>query len=44
VALDSFICYILGRDPLKIATNRIAYEQGLSEADWKIYKLWVTIQ
>jgi len=33
VALDSFICHILGRDPLKIATNRIAYEQGLSEAD-----------
>ena len=33
VALDSFICHILGRDPLKIPTNRIAYEKGLGETD-----------
>jgi uncharacterized protein (DUF362 family)/NAD-dependent dihydropyrimidine dehydrogenase PreA subunit len=33
VALDSFICETLGRNPLKIPTNRIAYEQGLGEAD-----------
>jgi hypothetical protein len=33
VALDSFICHILGCDPLKIPTNRIAYEKGLGETD-----------
>jgi uncharacterized protein (DUF362 family)/NAD-dependent dihydropyrimidine dehydrogenase PreA subunit len=33
VALDSFITHILGRDPLSISTNRIAYNQGLGEAD-----------
>lgn len=35
VALDSLITHILGRDPLKIPTNRIAYEQGLGESDIK---------
>lgn len=33
VALDSYITHILGRDPLKVPTNRIAYERGLGEAD-----------
>lgn len=33
VALDSFITHTLGRDPLEIPTNRIAYQQGLGESD-----------
>lgn len=33
VALDSYICHILGKDPLKVATNKIAYERGLGEAN-----------
>lgn len=33
VALDSYISHLLGRDPLKIPTNRIAHQQGLGEAD-----------
>lgn len=33
VALDSYITHLLGRDPLEIPTNRIAYEQALGEAD-----------
>jgi uncharacterized protein (DUF362 family)/NAD-dependent dihydropyrimidine dehydrogenase PreA subunit len=39
VALDSFICHILGKDPLKVPTNKIAYERGLGEA--KINKIEV---
>jgi uncharacterized protein (DUF362 family)/NAD-dependent dihydropyrimidine dehydrogenase PreA subunit len=33
VAVDSYICNLLGKDPLKIPTNRIAGEQGLGESD-----------
>ncbi|MGI6465367.1 MAG: DUF362 domain-containing protein [Methanobacterium sp.] len=33
VALDSVITRALGRDSLKIPTTRIAYQQGLGEAD-----------
>lgn len=33
VAIDSFITYALGRNPLSIPTNRIAYHQGLGEAN-----------
>lgn len=33
LALDSLICHILGKKPLKIPLNRLAYEQGLGEAD-----------
>ncbi len=33
VAIDSFISHVLGRDPLKIATNKNAYERGLGEVD-----------
>lgn len=33
VALDSYICHILGKDPLKVPTNKIAYERGLGEAN-----------
>ncbi len=33
IALDSYICHILGKDPMKIPTNKIAYERGLGEAD-----------
>lgn len=33
VALDSYICNILGKDPLKVPTNKIAYERGLGEAN-----------
>jgi uncharacterized protein (DUF362 family) len=33
LALDSFICHTLGKKPLKVPTNRIAYEQGLGEAN-----------
>ena len=33
VALDSYICHILGKDPMKVATNKIAYERGLGEAN-----------
>lgn len=33
VAMDSLICHILGREPLKIPTTRIAKEQGLGETD-----------
>lgn len=32
VALDSFITHTLGRDPMEIPTNRIAYQQGLGES------------
>ncbi len=39
VALDSYITHILGRDPLKIPTNRIAYEQGFGEADLENIKV-----
>jgi ferredoxin len=31
VALDSFICHILGKEPLKIPINQIAHEQNLGE-------------
>lgn len=33
VALDSYICHILGKNPLKVPTNKIAYERGLGKAD-----------
>jgi uncharacterized protein (DUF362 family)/NAD-dependent dihydropyrimidine dehydrogenase PreA subunit len=33
VALDSLICHILGKDPLKVSTNKIAHERGLGEAN-----------
>jgi uncharacterized protein (DUF362 family)/Pyruvate/2-oxoacid:ferredoxin oxidoreductase delta subunit len=33
LALDSYICHILGKDPLKIPINKVAYEQGLGEAN-----------
>ena len=36
VALDSFIIHTLGRNPLEVPTNSIAYEQGLGEADLKM--------
>ncbi|MDY9922209.1 DUF362 domain-containing protein [Methanobacterium sp.] len=36
VALDSFITHTLGRNPLEVPTNSIAYEQGLGEADLKM--------
>ena len=29
VALDSYICHILGKDPLKVPTNKIASKRGL---------------
>ena len=31
VALDCFICHCLGKDPMKVPSNRIAQEQGLGE-------------
>lgn len=33
VALDSYICHILGKDPMKVPTNKMAHERGLGEAD-----------
>jgi uncharacterized protein (DUF362 family)/NAD-dependent dihydropyrimidine dehydrogenase PreA subunit len=39
VALDSFITHTLGRDPLEIPTNSIAYQQGLGEVDVKKIKV-----
>lgn len=33
VAIDSYITHILGKDPLKIPTNKIAHERGLGEAN-----------
>lgn len=33
VAIDSIICNILGKNPLKVPTNKNAYERGLGEAD-----------
>ncbi len=33
VALDSYICHLLGKDPMKVPTNKIAYERGLGEGD-----------
>lgn len=33
LAVDSFICHMLGKNPLKIPTNKIAYHQGLGEAN-----------
>ena len=33
VALDSIICHVLGKDPMKVATNKIAYERELGETD-----------
>ena len=33
VAIDSLICQILGKNPLKVPTNKNAYERGLGEAD-----------
>jgi uncharacterized protein (DUF362 family) len=31
VAVDSILCHYLGKDPMEVPTNRIAYEQGLGE-------------
>lgn len=33
VALDSYICHILGKNPLKVPTNKIASERGLGESN-----------
>ena len=33
IAVDSLICQILGKNPLKVPTNKNAYERGLGEAD-----------
>ncbi|HMK54607.1 MAG TPA: DUF362 domain-containing protein [Methanobacteriaceae archaeon] len=33
VSMDSLICHILGKEPLKVPTNSIAGEQGLGETD-----------
>jgi ferredoxin len=33
VAMDCYLCNLLGKDPMKIPTNRIANEQGLGEGD-----------
>ncbi|MGP8191002.1 MAG: DUF362 domain-containing protein [Methanobacterium sp.] len=33
LALDSYICHMLNKNPLKVPTNRIAYEQGLGEVN-----------
>jgi uncharacterized protein (DUF362 family)/Pyruvate/2-oxoacid:ferredoxin oxidoreductase delta subunit len=33
VAVDVMLCDMLGKDPMKIPTNRIATEQGLGEGD-----------
>ncbi|MGF7119453.1 DUF362 domain-containing protein [Methanobacterium oryzae] len=33
IALDSYICHILGKDPMKVPITKIAYEKGLGEAD-----------
>lgn len=32
VALDSYICHILGKDPMKVPTNKIAYKRNIGEA------------
>ncbi|MDP3066700.1 MAG: DUF362 domain-containing protein [Methanobacteriaceae archaeon] len=39
VTMDSLICHILGKEPLKVPTNAIAGEQGLGETD--IHKIKV---
>lgn len=33
VALDSYICYILGKDPMKVPTTKIACKRELGEAN-----------
>ncbi|MGZ7108337.1 MAG: DUF362 domain-containing protein [Methanobacterium sp.] len=33
VAIDSYICHALGKNPLEIPTNEIAYHRGLGEAN-----------
>ncbi len=33
LALDTYICHILGMTPSKVASNRIAIQQGLGEGD-----------
>jgi uncharacterized protein (DUF362 family)/Pyruvate/2-oxoacid:ferredoxin oxidoreductase delta subunit len=33
LALDSYICHILNKNPLKVPVNKIAYDQGLGEAN-----------
>lgn len=33
VALDSFICHILGKDPMKVPINKIAFRRGVGEAN-----------
>lgn len=33
LALDSYICHMLGKNPLKVPINKIAYEQGLGEVN-----------
>lgn len=32
VAIDSYVCHILGKDPVDVDTNKIAHERGLGEA------------
>jgi len=33
VALDSYICHLLGKNPMEVPTNKIAYEKGLGQGD-----------
>ena len=33
LALDSYICHMLGKNPLKVPINKIAYDQGLGEVN-----------
>ncbi|MGA2676235.1 MAG: DUF362 domain-containing protein [Methanobacterium sp.] len=33
LALDSYICHMLGKNPLKVPVNKIAYDQGLGEVN-----------
>ena len=35
VALDSYICHILGKNPQEVPTNKIAHERGLGEIEIK---------
>ncbi len=39
VAVDVFLCNMLGKDPLKVPINRIAIEQGLGEGDLNKIKI-----
>jgi len=33
VALDTYICHLLGKNPMKVPTNKIAYEKGLGQGN-----------